>query len=168
MSRGGAPGGGASALEKMELNRPDAANSETSALVELSRQDLENARVKSMTRASQAMMCTATLFLVLVLALVLVVGIMMQRLNDTLSEIADAVGPSAVAALMQGVQASVDNMQGTTGNFLSTSGSVDQMGHALLVAIGQSVDILNNTNQLASNLLAHPTISMELGAPTGR
>ena len=59
-----------------------------------------------MTRASQAMMATALLFLVLVLALVVVVGVMMNRLNDTLSEIADAVGPSAVSAAVQGIQAS--------------------------------------------------------------
>ena len=38
MSRGVAPSGGVSALEKMELNRPAADTSETSALVELSRQ----------------------------------------------------------------------------------------------------------------------------------
>lgn len=59
-------------------------------------------------------------------------------------------------------------MRGTTGNFLSTSGSVDAMGAELLVAVGQSVDILNHTNQLAANLLAHPTVSMQLGSPTGR
>ena len=58
--------------------------------------------------------------------------------------------PSAVSAAVKGVQASIDNMRGTTGNFLSTSGSVDEMGHELLVAVGQSVDILNHTNQLAS------------------
>lgn len=162
------PNRGTNALEKMELRRPAADSNETSALVELSRQDLEQARVKAMTRASQAMMCTALLFLILVLALVVVVGVMMERLNSTLAEIADAVGPSAVHAAVQGVQASIDNLRGTTGNFLSTSGSVDQMGQSLLVAVGQSVDILNSTNKLASNLLLHPTVSMQLGSPGAR
>lgn len=160
MNRAGGAGG-AFSMEKMELaNRPD---SETTALVELSKVDLENRRVKAMSRAATAMMASTAVLLVLVLGLIVTVAVMMSRINDTLSSIADSVGPSAVATAVSTLQSSLDNVQGTTGNFLSLSGDAELMGSKLLEAANQSISILSNTNQMAENLLAHPTIRMDLG-----
>ena len=138
---------------------------ETQALVELSKVDLENRRVKAISRASQAMVASTCLLLLLVLGLLLVVAIMMNRLNDSIAEIADAVGPAAVANAMATVQKSLENVQGTSGNFLSASSSIDAMGSQMLIAVNESISILTNTNQMAEKLLAHPTIQMQLGNP---
>lgn len=158
MNRAGA---GVLPMETVGLkNQPD---NETSALVELSKVDLENRRVQAMSRIATAMLASTCLLLLLVLGLVLVIGIMLNRLNDSIADIADSVGPAAVSNAVATMQASLDNVQGTTGNFLTMSGDATAMGAKLLQAANESVSILQHTNHLAEDLLAHPTIRMDLG-----
>jgi hypothetical protein len=90
-------------------NQPD---SETSALVELSKVDLENRRVNATSRIATAMLASTCLLLVLVLGLIITVAVMLNRLNDSIAEIANAVGPSTVSSAIATIQSSLYNVQG--------------------------------------------------------
>jgi len=152
--------------ERVELTRPEAGSRDNDDLLELSRLDLEAQRVRALTRSSWVMLASSGLLLLLVLGLLIVVSVMMNRLNDSIAEIADAVGPSAIAHAVAMIQKSLENAAATSGNFLSLSENSAVMGDQLLLAVNQSVSILSSTNQLAETLLAHPTITMALGNPT--
>ena len=149
-------------LEKLERARTGA-DAETDTLVTLSKVDLENRRLQAMNTAAKAMLASTCTLLVLVLGLLILLAVSFNRLNNSIADIASSVGPAAVAQAMATMQASLNNVQGTTGNFLSMSGDATVMGTKLLQAANESVSILQHTNHLAEDLLAHPTIRMDLG-----
>lgn len=139
---------------------------DTVALVELAKQDVEVVRARALIRASNAMLASTCLLLVLVLALVVTVGVSLSSLNETLRDISAQIGPQAVSSAVASVQQALDNTVGTTQNFFALSSSADEMGLQLLAALNESTAILDKTNRLAGDLLQHPTISMALGSAT--
>ena len=69
----------------------------------------------------------------------------------------------AISASMNSLRNSLHNMEGTSVNFLDMSSDAGLMGDQLLLAVNRSISILERTNDLAGQILSHPTITMALG-----
>ena len=152
---------------KLQLKSPDAAAAadETRALLSLAQIDLEQKRVAVTRRATNAMMAVTVVLTVFVIAITIALTITLQQMRAALDSVAASVGPDAVATAVNTIQASLENTHGSTQNIFELTANAEKMGERMIGAVNTTVEILATTNQLASNLMAHPQISMTLGQP---
>ena len=147
-------------LSNVKLSVPATSDSERASLVELSKHDVEQARIRAMQRAGTVMLASTALLLVLVLGLLITLAAGMANLNSHLRTISDTLSPATVSAAVGSVTHSLDNVAKSSDNVLMLSGDAGTVGERLVEAANQTVTLLHTANAMASSLMAHPTLTI--------
>lgn len=147
-------------MEGVKLTVPATSDAERASLIELSKHDVEQARIRAMQRASTAMLMATALLLVLVLGLVVTLAVGMATLNGHLQTISETLSPQTVTAAVRAVTHSLDNVAKSSDNVLLMTNDAGTVGERLVEAANQTVTLLYTANAMASSLMAHPTITL--------
>jgi hypothetical protein len=150
-------------MDGVKLRMPSTSDAERDSLVELSRHDVEQARIRAMRRAATSMLAVAAVLSVLVAGLLIAVAVGLAQLNTHLGSISSTLSPDTIAAAVQAVTHSLNQAAKSSDNILGLTADAGTVGERLVVAANQTVNLLYTANALGNSLLAHPSVTMALG-----
>lgn len=157
---------GSSNMDGIKLRVPSTSDAERDSLVELSRHDLEQARIRAMRRAATAMLAVAAVLSVLVAGLLIAVAVGLAQLNTHLGAISETLSPDTISVAVGSVTHALDRAAKSSDNILDLTADAGTVGERLVVAANETVNLLYTANSLGNSLLAHPSITMALGQAT--
>lgn len=150
-------------MDGVKLSMPATSDAERDSLVELSRHDVEQARIRAMRRAATAMLAVAALLSVLVAGLLIAVAVGLAHLNTHLASISETLSPTTISAAVGAISHSLNNAARSSDNILDLTADAGTVGERLVVAANQTVNLLYTANALGNELLSHPQVTMALG-----